>query len=232
MMTRDEQILAHIGLYRLTFRRVLSVLFFDGCTPGNVVQRLLAEGRIQARGGLPERLRYYQLTPTEARRRGLPIARSRPLKPQAFQSHLGVLWFACIGSQKETPRRRLDRDALLKLFGPDFPKGPHCLEGGAKPCVWRVHVTGVRTDDTALVKLLKRRIEMLQKHETLGAWIRNRQYALALLADTEGRRRRLLEVTKNHGLDHRTKVVVEYCPSHASAPAALRAEKRGPRTEE
>lgn len=229
MTTRDEQILAHIGLYRLTFRRVLSVLFFEGRTPGNVLRRLLDEGRVQARGGLPDRLRYYQLTPTEARRRGLPIARSRPLKPQAFQTHLGVLWFCCmIHPQQGTPRRRLDREELRKLFGPGFPKGPHCLEGGERPCVWRVHATGTHTDDAALVKLLTRRTEALLKHETLGAWIRTRRYAVALLADTEGRWRRLLEVTTHHGLDRRTKVVVEYGPGHASAPAALRAAERGP----
>lgn len=222
---RDEKILRHTGLYRLTFRRVLSELFFEGRTPGNVLGRLIAEGRIRARGGLPDRLCYYQLTLAEARSRGLPLARTRPPRPQAFQTHLGVLWF-CFFNGSPYERRRLERDELDRLFPNAAPKGPHVVQGGPVPLVWRVHVTGPRTDDRALVKLLVRRFDRLRRDEALGPWVRSKRYAIAILAETEGRQRRLQEIIARHELTHRTPAVVEYCPGHWTAPAALRAQER------
>ena len=34
----------------------------------------------------------------------------------------------------------MESHEMLKLFGEHFPKGPHVLESGTQPRVWRVHV--------------------------------------------------------------------------------------------
>ena len=38
MTNRDEKVLRHIGLYRLSLRTIISRLFFAGKDPGNVLQ--------------------------------------------------------------------------------------------------------------------------------------------------------------------------------------------------
>lgn len=225
---RDERVLDHIGLYRISFRRVLSMLYFHGRTPGNVIHRLLAEGRIQARTGLPDHLRYYQLTPSEAAARGLPIARSRPPKPQALHTNLGILWNCCM-----TPgihdRRRLEQVEMVKLFGERFPRGPHLMQAGPKPYVLRVRVLAPTTRTRTAVRLLRARIDRLRKHPTLGAWVRNNQYAFLLLVESDHQRTRLVEVIERHALKNRAHIIVAYAPSHASAGPALRAAERRPR---
>ncbi|MFA6043745.1 MAG: hypothetical protein WC718_02065 [Phycisphaerales bacterium] len=225
---RDERILAHIGLYRLTFRRVLSVLFFDGRTAGNIVQRLCAEGRIQARGGLPQRLFYYQLTLAEASRRGLPVARSRPPKPQAFHAHLAILWHCCM-SPAHRQRRRLERHELEKLFGNRVPGGPHLIEAGPTPRVFRVQVVGPGTPARSAVRALRRRVEYVRRRPELRAWVHNRQYAFLLLTDTPGRCARIAEIAKRHAIPSRAQVEFAHVPDYRAAGAALRAAKPRPR---
>jgi len=217
---RDERILAHIGRYRITLRQVVSLAFFDGRNPGNVIQRLLDEGRITVRTGLPDRLSYYQLSLAEVRARGLPEARSRPFRPQALHAHLAALWFCCASADGQ--RRRLENAELSKLFGGDPPKGPHCLAGGEVPRVYRLHCLGPDASARGVVRALKRRVERLREHTRLGPWMRNRQYALALLADSPVRVERLLEALDDHRVPRRAEIVVECAPSHRTLAAALR----------
>ncbi len=215
---RDERILRHIGLYRITLRPVLSRLFFDGGNPGNVIQRLVAEGRIQARAGLPNRLSYYQLTVAEARARGLPEARARPPRGQALPAHLGTLWFCCVEGQGRT---RLEHNELRQLFGNRFPNGPHCIEGGSVPKIVRVHTITPRASLSTAVRMLGRRIERFRESTVLGAWVRNRQYCIAILADEPGRVERLRRSLHERGLNRRAEIEVWYAPSPAGLPAAV-----------
>ena len=46
---REDNILDHIGRYRITLRAVLERLFFEGASCNNVVQRLVRQGKIRAR---------------------------------------------------------------------------------------------------------------------------------------------------------------------------------------
>jgi hypothetical protein len=223
MTARDEKILTHVGLYRLSFRAVLSDMYFDGRTPANVLGRLMQQGRIRARSGLPERLSYYQLTPAEARRRGLPEARARPLGGQALQTHIGVLWF-CWRSP-DAYRRRLDRQELRKHLDLECDNAPHCIQGGEEPVVWRIHVTGQRSNDATLVKHLVARLDGCPENSTIGSWIAAGRYAIAILAESEGRRLRLKEMIRRHGLKTRTRTTVEYAPSPQSLALAFREQQ-------
>lgn len=222
MHARDERILHHVGLYRLSLRAILAKRFFDGRTAGNVIARLIEHGRLQGRPGLPERLSYYQLTAAEARRRGLPAARARPLGAQALHTHLGVLWFCCAHNTK-TPRRRLDRRELAKHFDATLDNAPHCLEAGDDPVVWRVHVTSTRSNDLTLIKHLSARLVALSSTQAFGPWIEAGRYAVAILAESPGRRARLTETINRHGHPQRLRWTVEHAPSPNGLGAALRA---------
>lgn len=206
-LERDERILFHVGLYRVTFREVLSRCFFNGRTPGNVVQRLLAEGRLVSRGGLTNRVRYYQLTPTEALDRGLPVARARPPKPQAFLCHIGLLEYCCLDPRVKD-RRRLDHVDMLELFGSSYPKGPHVLQGGSHPRVFRAFVLSPGIRLRPAVKVLRRRVDRLRGHPTLGPWIRKRQYAVLFIVRAEAQRTRLQELITRYEFSKRTEVEV------------------------
>lgn len=218
---RDERVLNHIGRYRIAFRQTLSCLFFDGRSPGNVLQRLLSNGRIVARASLPERVSYYQLSLSEVRRRGLPEVRSRPFPPQAFHSHLAALWFCCMNAGSPE-RRRLESAELARLFDGKPPKGPHCLEGGQSPRVYRIHALGPDASARGVVRALRQRIERFREHTRLGPWLRNRQYVFALLADSPPRADRLWEALNDHRVLDRAEVAVGHAPNIRTIAAALR----------
>lgn len=216
--SRDDRILQHIGLYRVTLRPILAHAFFEGRNPGNVIQRLVAEGRIQQRGGLPGRLSYYQLTIAEARARGLPEARARPPRGQAFAAHLGALWH-CLISQ--TSRRRLENHELHQLFRVRVPGGPHCIEVGTNPKIVRLQNIAPQASLPTAVRMLRRRIERLRESTVLGPWVRNRQYCIAMLADDPGRVERLRRTLHEQGLTGRAEVEVWHAPSAAGLPSAF-----------
>lgn len=228
-LERDERILAHIGLYRVSFRPVISSLFFGGRTPGNVLHRLMAEGRIQSRAGLPNRVRYYQLTPTEAVRRGLPVGRSRPPKPQALQTHLAVLWHCC-GMPGAPGRRRLDSGDLTTLFGSGCPPGVFVIEAGKRPRVFRVQVIGPGVRVGRAVKALRRRIERLRRHQAVGPWIRNRQFGFLILTDSEAKCARVREVITRHAIPSRAESEVAFVSGNRTAGAARRHPEHRPPT--
>ncbi len=194
---RDERLLAHLGLYRVSTRPVLAMLFFGGRTPGNVLHRLIAEGRIVSRPGLPGRQRYYQLTHAEALRRGLPPDRGRPPGPQAMRAHLAILAHCC-ARPKGPSCRRLEDAELAALFGASAPRGTHVLEAGTSPRVLRVLVVGASVRVGRVHRVLRRHIQRVRTHPTLGAWVRNRQYGFLLLAESEAKAARLRAEVHRH----------------------------------
>jgi hypothetical protein len=221
---RDEQILRHLALYRISFRVVLSRRFFHGRTPGNVLTRLTREGRIQSRAGLPGRVRYYQLTTAQAERMGVPMGRARPPKPQAFLSHLAVLWHCCMDRQVRD-RRRLDREEMAKLFGARPPRGVHVMQAGDSPRVYRALVPGAGRPARSVFKALRRRVLLTLKSQTLGPWVRNRHYAFLVLVVGESRRHRLMEFITRHGLSTRAVIELAPCPDHRTLADSIRHEE-------
>jgi hypothetical protein len=225
--TRDNLILDHIGLYRLTFRRTLERLFFEGASSGNVIQRLLDDGRIQARSGLPGRVRYYQLSPAEAATRGVPIARTRPLRSQALHQAIATLWHCCM----ESPRRIRLEPAELAALIEGFPKAPqaaHCLDtrevrdGEKSHRVQRLEVVGARTGVTGLVQRLAGRIHEARRHSALGPWVQSRRYGYVVLVDAPQRRALIQKAIQKAGLHDLASVAVAFAPTPITVVHALR----------
>jgi hypothetical protein len=222
MTTRDEAILGHIGLYRLTLRATLERLFFGGGRDAcdNVLRRLAAEGRLRPVSGLPGRVSYYQLTAAEAGRRGLPANRAATLRPQALQLHLAVLWFCCM---TPSPRVRLE-PAELRTLEPAIPFWPqlaHCVEGGAFPRVYRVEVLGPRARTGDLIARTRRRLAQALAVPELAPLVRHGRYAVAVLTGEDARRPAVEAALERRGLRRRAHIIVEHAPAPTSLPKVL-----------
>lgn len=225
---RDQQILRHLALYRISFRAILSRRFFDGRNPGNVIARLLADGRMQSRAGLPGRVRYYQLTIAEAERLGVPMGRARAPKPQALLTHLAVVWHCCMDPDVEG-RRRLDREEMAKLFGARPPRGTHVMQSGAQPKVYRALVPGAGRSARSTFRAIRKRVRAARKSQALGPWIRNGHYAFLVLVVGESRRQRLMEFINRHDLTTLAAIDLRHVPDHRTIADSLRNEERRPR---
>ena len=214
--TRDARVLDHIALYGLSVRVILARLFFAGRSPANVLQRLCTTGRLQARGLRGGPLRYYQLSPTEAARRGLPH-RALPMGTRALTEALAVLWF-CVADE---PRRyRLERPELTSLLGATPPHGPHVLEPGDPARVTRCYVPGPQTRPAVVVKTLTRAIDATQGVPGLASWVGHRLYGFAVLTDAPPRQELLARALTRAALP--AAVRVAYAPAPHSLADALR----------
>ncbi|MBN2562356.1 MAG: hypothetical protein JXQ75_15635 [Phycisphaerae bacterium] len=218
MSSRDDDILDHIGLYRISFRFIIERLFFQGGNCGNVVQRLMKQKRIQSVDGLPGSLAYYQLTLGEARRRSLPQDRGRALGPRALATHLAILWFCSLAP---VPRRRLGENELSQLFG-EKPSGcPHVAQAGAKPRVYRIHVVSSRTRAADVIKRLRAEIDAAIQSRQLNSWAGSGRYAFALLTDTASRAQAFTRAVQRAKLDQRVRIVCEGVPSPLTIQDAI-----------
>lgn len=218
---RDEAILRHIGLYRVTLRAVLGEVFFSGGNPANVIQRLVDEKLIVPRPGLPGGVSYYQLTRDGARHR-VPLARADTFKPRALLVHLAILWFCCM----ETPRRvRLEDEHLERLFGaarPKAPQKPHCLEEGeGRKRLLRLYVPGRRSTNSSVLKLIRAGLEEVGRRRELSEWQRSRSYGFAILVDMEERKQALIRKIRETGILSEAFVSVHRVPSPETILEAL-----------
>ena len=211
MTERDEKILNHIGLYRISINAVLEKLFFEGNESAceNVVHRLRDEERIKSLKGLPGgKLRYYQLKD------------ARPLGPRALEESLAVLWFSCMGSR---PRHRLDDERVERLLGQTF-QAPHCIEKGKpgeKLRIYRVYVNSPESKLSYAVGRVKKYLDEALSVQSIAELIEARSYAFAVLTDGQARRKKLDELIGRHKLRNLAHIIVETTPTTATLQQAI-----------
>lgn len=218
MQSRDQLILDHIGRYRLSLRPVLDHLFFTGDSSGcgNVLNRLMRDNYIRAREGLPKRRRYYQLTRRGAEGR-VPLDRCRLLRGQTLRSCLGILWFCCM---TDGARRRLEIHELERIFDPP-PTGPHCGERGQVNRIYRVRVVGTKTRPNTLVQSLRQLIREAHATPKLGAWLQNRNYGFAVLAERKERVEQLGRVINRARLNEHAHILTAEVPGAQNLARSL-----------
>lgn len=224
MQDRDERILKHIGLYRVSLRAVIEELFFDGKSCDHVIQRLLDDGRIQAVEGLPEKLSYYQLTLRETRSRGIPKHRADP-RGARLSEDLAVLWFACMGKR---PRPRIERKPLGKVFGRGPGMGvPHCRENisEAEQVIYRVRAAGPDTDDTRLLRDIEWWARSGLAHPQLGPYLLEQLYGFVILVEHPDRAQRLKELIQKREALSGIRIHIESVPGQLRLAAILRERK-------
>ncbi len=211
---RDEDILWHVGLYRLTLRPVLAEAF-GLATPGNVLSRLRRAKLLRERTGLPGGVSYYQLTEASAAGR-VPLDRTNDLG-HALPLHLAVLWWCHFAKH---PKRRLEVHELEELFGDNVrfpPQIPHCVDrnvpGAKRRRVWRVYVPGPSTTPSKVVRAIRQDIAHAEEAGgKLEHWLKEtRTYAFAVLVDSEPRRRQLRQILGP--LHEEVSIAVDVAPS-------------------
>lgn len=225
MQERDDQILRHIGLYRISVRGVIENLFFNGESCDHVLQRLQEQRRIKAIKGLPENLSYYQLTLSELRRRGLPKHRADP-RGERLAEDLAVLWFACMG---ERPRPRLERKPLENVFGGGPGMGlPHCRDKDAPEhqVIYRVRAPGAGTDDGRLLRDLNWWIRSALSHPKLSQYVLSKLYGFALLVDNPDRAARIESLIKKREMPEAL-ILIEEVPGPDRLAEAIRKLRKG-----
>lgn len=217
---RDEKILEHLGRYRISLRPILERLFFEGRTSGNVMQRLLKAGRVHSREGLPNRIRYYQLSASEARKRSVPTGRTEPFAAQALNVHLGVLWFCCI----EKPSCHRIEEKTLKGQFEKPPRGPLCVERSSDGShrLWHIRVATADTEDTNLVRALRTDITDAVANRELVDPITSGQFGFVVLVDTEARKHALANSLADNESLTPASIEVHFAPSHETLPVALK----------
>lgn len=177
---RDEAILDHLAVHRLSLRRVLDRAFFaqvpSGC--GNVIDRLVRDGFVQSRPDLRGRLCYYQLTLQGTAGR-CPAGRARPLKSGPCRKWLAVLWFCWM---VDGPRKLLERAELRGLFA-GASDAPHCLAREDKYRTYQLWTPNPRVQLTSVVAELRQRVRRLRADEQLRRAALDGEYRLAVLLE-------------------------------------------------
>lgn len=230
MLDRDERILKHIGLYRVSLRGVIEELFFAGESCDHVIERLLADGRIKViKHGLPDNLSYYQLVERELRARGMPKHRADP-RGDRLEEDLAVLWFSCMGPK---PRPRIERNPLKQVFGRGPGMGsPHCREkvSADQQVVYRIRLAGPETDDGRLLRDIEFGIESGLTHPLLAPYILEKLYGFTILVDNPDRVERLSRLLKERK-QLGALIQIEEVPGKLRLAAALR-ERRSEKAQQ
>jgi hypothetical protein len=221
MTDRDDKIIKHIGRYGVSIRAVIEKLFFEGSTCDHVLNRLIREGRIASKGGIPGGLCYYHLTISEARSRGVPDHRARGKKrSRALREALQVLWFCCMSDKK---RNRIERRQMGASFETGKGSGkPHLAEiDGDRHIVYRVYTPGPNSRDNYLLKVIRADFEAASEMPTLKGWIEDAAFGFALLVETDERKERLKRLLRK-GAPRKLSVTVEVVPGLSTLAVALK----------
>jgi hypothetical protein len=222
---RDQAVLAHIGRYRVTLREVLRRVF-NLPSPGNLTQRLRAQGYIRERRTLEGRLSYYQLTEAGALDR-VPLDRAKAFKPRALAQHLAVLCYCHLDGVR---RERLEEAELDELHGAVTPSArhvPYCLElGPDRRRLYRVFVPGPNIQPLRFVKSLRAACHTSRSAAgDLPRALAARAFGFAVLADTAPRQVALRDAIRASRLLEQAHIVVHHAPGPTTIMSYLRSRE-------
>jgi hypothetical protein len=197
MHERDDNILRHIGRYRVSMRPIIAHRYFTDGNCDHVIQRLLEEERIKSYSGLPGGLSYYQLTRQEALRLQVPTNRCHPHRARSLREALAVLWFCCMTGKN---RRRLDRKEIAKVFGRGRGLGmPHCAELDKEGVIYRVYAPGPNSRNDYRIRTLREECRIVMEHPRMAPWALARTFRFAILVETPGRLERMRTLLEKQG---------------------------------
>jgi len=198
MLSRDERILKHVALYRVSIRAVIEHLFFDGKSCDDVINRLVTKEKALTVEKLANRISYYRLSLTAARTRGVQENRARPqgVQTRSLRRTLAMLWFCCM---EEKIRYRMERNVLTQFFGDSHGLGvPHCWEptDNNSKLIYRVYTPGPNTPPDDVVRTLRVDAERAIADPKMARFVLPRLYMFAVLVEHPDRKTVLLEQLK------------------------------------
>lgn len=224
MNERDERILRHVGLYRLSIRAVIERLFFDGKSCDDVINRLVAKEKLLTVSRLPNRVSFYKLSLTAARARGFTDnrAETRGVQTRSIRRALAVLWYCCMG---ENIRHRIERKDLTQLFARAPGLGiPHCWENqhGVGRIVRRIYTPGPNTPTDEILRTLHHDGEAALADLKLAPLVLARRYSFVVLVKAQERKELIEEQLE---ASPATAVAVEVVPDPHCLADAIRQYK-------
>lgn len=223
MTELEDRILAHLGLYQISFAQVIESRFLDGEPCGQLMNQLAAQHRIQVRKGLPGLSpKYYQLTRDELKRRGLTAWRAKRPKSQAFPTAISILWFCnMLGAE----RHLLESADAAALFPNGLPEGTHCVErtsDGHRLYRLRVADPDSDSDLSCLRKSLRKRVSQAVTFPGLRPWVSSGRYAFAVLTECPDHAQAIRQMINDDDLTSSCgTVVVEVTPGLNSLAEAV-----------
>jgi hypothetical protein len=223
MQNRDERILKHVALHRLSIRAVIEHLFFEGKSCDDVINRLVSKDRLLSAEKLPDRISYYRLTLTAARARGVQEnrARNQGVQTRSIRRALAMLWFCCMG---QTVRHKIERQKLRQLFADAPGMGiPHCWEplDEVRRLVYRVYTPGPNTPSDDVVRTLRLDADAAIANGKLAPVILAKRYTFAVLVENEDRKKQICEQIEK-GIPLPLTVLIEVVPNAHTLATAIR----------
>jgi hypothetical protein len=199
---RDQSILEHIALYRVSIRRAISLACLGGRDCGQIIQDLLTDGYVTSEQTLAQRRSCYRLTRKATEHLGLPESMARIDAGKALHVNLAILC-RCILQEPQPAQpqsRRLSLAELESLFPEQIPEAAHIIESSpAGNRVMRVYVPGADTKTKAIAHWIRGMLAKSNANPILRPWIEQRKYGIAILVHTEGRRARLSRLLRTGG---------------------------------
>jgi len=224
---RDRLILAHIGRHRLSFKEIISHLFFGDADPQKALDRLREGGLIEIQKGFAGNRSAYRLSPRGAATVSLNRRRGEPLGSESLPTHLAILAFCFL---KRRPRILLEQDDLTGIFDKAKPSARyHCLEYGSQvKRVYHVSAPGPSTKPEEIVQGTRRWVADCLRTRELRPWINYKLYAQAILVDNLERQNEIArsieraEYVEGKPLVGAAQVVVEVVAGFESLEESLR----------
>jgi hypothetical protein len=220
MEDRDQKILTHIGLYRLSIRAVIEHLYFEGKTSDRVLSRLMKDEKLhRSENAFPGGISYYQLKLSEARNgpASVPENRARTQGARAVRQALAALWFCCMTEKK---RQKLDTAKIIKLYQKDIIR-PHCAEVSPQGnMLYSLYVPGPNSRDDYLPKRLQHDIQAISAFPQLGTLLKLKKMGFAVLVETEQRKEKLARILRRQAPD--AAVLIEVVPGPNTLQTAIK----------
>lgn len=225
----EDRVLAHVGLYQISFAQVIEQRFLNNEPCGHLMNRLAEQRRVRIRKGLPGGCpKYYQLTRAELNRRGLPDWRSKRPKSQAFPTAISILWFC---NMLDRERHLLEAETTQRLFPKGLPDGTHCIErSDAGHCLYRIRFTTPEADpnNQCLMRSLRKRVSHAFTFPGLRPWVSSGRYAFAILTECDNHAQRIRDkIAEDELLSSIGTVVVETTPGLHTLKGRLQAQTAG-----
>ncbi len=183
---RDRQILLHLTRYRLAFKEVLSVLFFEGRDPQKVLDRLRQDEYVAVTKGVAKNRSTYCPLRKAVHAIGSKSRRADTLGPEALSAHLAVYGFCFLLGR---PRIRLEISELRTMFDHTPPRGRfHCLERSSKAtCLYHVYVPGPSTKPADVTARTRQHVAEVSKSPEIRRWLKYGAYSHAIIVDVPTR---------------------------------------------
>lgn len=225
MLSRDERILKHVALYRISIRAVIEHLYFEGRSCDDVINRLASKERLLTVSKLPNRVSYYRLSLSAARARGVQENRAltKGVQTRSLRRALAMLWFCCMG---ERQRHRIERNILTQMLGRAPGLGiPHCWEllDQETKLVYRVYTPGPNTPPDDVVRMLQIDGEKAIADPKLAPLVIARRYVFAVLVENADRKITLSKQINNASLQ--VPASIHVVPDVHDLAEAIRAHK-------